>query len=73
MVKSIDAHHDAERFAELLGHKRDWLPVLDSLDRSAHEFVLMHASTQEAYVTWVDTPLAPQKIKRRGLHSLVSR
>lgn len=64
---------DAERFAELLGHRRDWLPVLDSLDRSRHEFVLMHASTEEAYISWIDTPLAPQKIRRQGLHSLVSR
>ena len=64
---------DAERFAELLGHRRDWLPVLDSLQRDKHEFVLMHASTEEAFITWVDTPLEPQKIQRKGLRSLVSR
>ena len=60
---------DAERFAELLGHRRDWLPVLDGLDRQAHEFVLRHAPTEEAYVSWVDVPLRPQKIRRRRGHA----
>lgn len=64
---------DAEVFAELLGAKRDWMPVLDSLDLSNHEFVLRHSSSQEAYVSWVDTPLSPQKIQHKGLRSLVSR
>jgi hypothetical protein len=65
---------DAERFAELLGHRRDWVPVLDGLDRQGHEFVLRHAPTEEAYVSWVDTPLAPQKIRRRrGLPGMAGR
>lgn len=64
---------DAEVFAELLGAKRDWMPVLDSLSLSDHEFVLRHSSSQEAYISWVDVPLSPQKIQRKGLRSLVSR
>lgn len=64
---------DAEVFAELLGAKRDWMPVLDGLDLSAHEFVLRHSSSQEAYISWVDVELHPQKIQRKGLRSLVSR
>jgi nucleoside-triphosphatase THEP1 len=65
---------DAERFAELLGHRRDWVPVLDSLDRQGHEFVLRHAPTEQAYISWVDTPLEPQKIRRRrGVAAMVSR
>ena len=64
---------DAERFAELLGHRRDWLPVLDSLDRQEHEFVLRHAPTEEAYISRVDTPLRPQKIRRRrGVQAMVA-
>jgi hypothetical protein len=58
---------DGERFAELLGHRRDWLPVLDDLDREAHEFVLRHAISEEAFISWVDTPLRPQKIRRKGM------
>jgi hypothetical protein len=65
---------DAERFAELLGHRRDWVPVLDSLDRQAHEFVIRHAPTEQAYISWVDTPLRPQKIRRRqGVQAMVAR
>jgi nucleoside-triphosphatase THEP1 len=65
---------DAERFAELLGHRRDWIPVLDGLDRQGHEFVLQHAPTEESYISWVDTPLNPQKIRRRrGVAGMVAR
>jgi len=64
---------DAERFAELFGHRRDWLPVFDDLSPDRHEFILRHSKSREAYITWVDTPLKPQKIRRQGLHALVSR
>jgi nucleoside-triphosphatase THEP1 len=64
---------DAERFAELFGHRRDWLPVFDSLDPDAHEFILRHSRSREAYISWVDTPLKPQKIQRKGLAGMVSR
>jgi len=64
---------DAERFAELLGHRRDWMPVLDSLDRQKREFVLRHAISDQAFISWVDVPLSPQKIQRKGLRAMVSR
>lgn len=64
---------DAERFAELFGHRRDWLPVFDDLDPHKHEFILRHSRSREAYISWVDVPLRPQKIKRKGLLSMVSR
>jgi hypothetical protein len=62
---------DAERFAELFGHRRDWLPVFDSLDPDSHEFILRHSRSREAYISWVDTPLVPQKIKRRGYRGML--
>ena len=62
---------DAERFAELFGHRRDWLPVFDSLDPDKHEFILRHSRSREAYISWVDTPLVPQKIKRSGLRGVI--
>jgi hypothetical protein len=64
---------DAERFAELFGHRRDWLPVFDSLDPDQHEFILRHSRSREAVISWVDTPLVPQKIQRQGLRAMVSR
>lgn len=64
---------DQERFAQLFGHKRDWQPVLDSLDLDRHEFVIRHSRSEDAYISWVDTPLAPQKIRRRGYTGLTAR
>jgi nucleoside-triphosphatase THEP1 len=56
---------DTERFAELLGAKRDWVPVIDSLSRTRREFILRHARSGEAYISWVDTPLVPVKPRQR--------
>jgi hypothetical protein len=56
---------DVERFAELFGHRRDWIPVFDSLDPDKHEFILRHSRSREAYVSWIDTPLEPMKPKSR--------
>lgn len=63
---------DLERFAELFGHRRDWMPVFDSLNPDRHEFIIRHSRSDEAYISWVDTPLRPQKIKRRGLQGWMS-
>lgn len=65
--------NDLERFAELFGARRDWMPVFDSLDPEVHEFVIRHSKSREAYISWVDTPLVPQKIQRKGLRAMVSR
>lgn len=64
---------DLERFAELFGHRRDWMPVFDALDADRHEFIIRHSRSKEAYISWVDTPLSPQKIKRRGYAHLTGR
>jgi nucleoside-triphosphatase THEP1 len=50
---------DAERFAELFGSKRDWLPVFDSMNPDNHEFLVRHTRSRQAYVSWVDEPLKP--------------
>src|SRR5215469_18255572 len=56
---------DTERFAELLGAKRDWVPVIDSLNtpeaRAQRRFVIRHVRSGEAWISWVDTPLQPVK------------
>ena len=51
---------DLERFAELFGAKRDWMPVFDSLDMMNHEFILRHSKTGQAVISWVDQPPAPR-------------
>lgn len=56
---------DLERWAQLFGAKRDWMPVFRSLDREKREFVIKHTVTQDAYITWIDEPLAPREPVRR--------
>jgi nucleoside-triphosphatase THEP1 len=50
---------DMQRFAELLGHPRDWAPVLDSLDQQEHQFVIRNSFTKQCYISWVDLDLMP--------------
>jgi nucleoside-triphosphatase THEP1 len=50
---------DAERFAELFGAKRDWLPVIDSLSKQRRDFIIQHTRTDESFISWVDDPLKP--------------
>lgn len=52
-------HADAERFAELFGNKRDWLPVFDSMNPDNHEFLVKHTRTRVAYISWIDETLRP--------------
>jgi hypothetical protein len=52
---------DLERWAELFGARRDWMPVFDTLDADRYEFVLRHSRSGEAYISWVDVPL--QQVK----------
>ena len=57
---------DLERWAELYGAPRDWMPVFDSLtahgDRGEQrEFIIRHSRSNEAYISWIDTPLRPVK------------
>src|ERR1700683_1424889 len=51
--------NDAERFAELFGDKKVWMPVFDQMDADNHEFLIKHARTGAAYISWIDTPLEP--------------
>lgn len=61
---------DAERFAELFGSKRDWLPVFDQMDPDNHEFLVRHTRSRQAYISWVDEPLVaipPPDNRRSGI------
>jgi len=50
---------DMQRFAELLGRWKDWQPVLESLDQTAHQLVLRNTFTKDAFITWIDQELRP--------------
>lgn len=56
---------DLERWAELFGAKRDWMPVFDSLDRQRREFIIANPVHDEAYISWVDVPLRPVRPPKR--------
>lgn len=48
---------DNERLAQLFGSRRSWLPIIDSLDREAFEFLIQHKLTGASYISWVDRPV----------------
>ena len=57
--------NDNERQAELFGSKKEWLPVLESLDTSRHEFLMQYRNTGAAVISWIDAP-PPRKSPRNG-------
>jgi hypothetical protein len=48
---------DTERTAELFGPKRQFVPVIQSLDREKFEFLIQHKLDMATYVSWVDKPV----------------
>jgi KaiC/GvpD/RAD55 family RecA-like ATPase len=59
---------DAKRYAEVLGGRARWMPVLMALDRSAHEFILANAATGHAVISWVDVTLRPAPPANEGTY-----
>lgn len=57
---------DAKRYAEVLGSRKEWLPVLMGLDRNRYEFILKYERTGEAVISWVDFNLPPPRKVERG-------
>lgn len=47
---------DAERMAQVLGGKRTYMPILNSLDREKFEFLIVHGLTGKMYISWIDHP-----------------
>lgn len=65
---------DMERFAQLLGPPRDWVPVLRDLDQEQHQFVLRNTVTKESFITWVDYDVDKlPKLPRREEHPWARR
>jgi nucleoside-triphosphatase THEP1 len=60
----MNDRNDNERLAELFGTKKDWVPVIESLDRERHEFIIQHKLTSTQYISWVDAPVSPRKVAR---------
>ena len=57
---------DLERWSELFGARRDWMPVFDTMDGEKREFLIRHNRTKLSAISWVDTPLEPvEPVKKR--------
>jgi nucleoside-triphosphatase THEP1 len=50
---------DAKRYAELFGSRKQYQPVLMSLDRTKYEFLIQHARSGMAVISWIDVPIEP--------------
>lgn len=55
---------DNERLAQLFGNRREWTPVIDSLDREKFEFLIQHKLTGQSYISWVDKPVRAHQQKK---------
>lgn len=60
---------DRERWAQLMGNKKLWMPIFESMDNSKHEFVIRNSNTGLAVISWIDTPLRPLKRPPRNVKS----
>jgi hypothetical protein len=61
---------DLERWSELFGARRDWMPVFDAMDGTKREFLIRHNRTKMSAISWVDEPLVPvdpDGKRKRGL------
>lgn len=50
---------DRERFAELFGSRKEWLPVFDQMNPDNNEFLIRHTRSNRVYISWIDEPLVP--------------
>jgi nucleoside-triphosphatase THEP1 len=58
---------DLERFAQLMGPRRLWMPIIRGLDNAKREFLVKNFRTGDTFISWIDYPLRP--IPRRGRSS----
>lgn len=56
---AMNDEDDNERLAQLFGAKRAYVPIIESLSRERHEFLIQHKLTGAQFISWIDKPLAP--------------
>lgn len=47
---------DTEYVAEMFGDKREFVPILQSLSKEDHEFLIQTKNDDSTYISWVDQP-----------------
>jgi hypothetical protein len=60
---------DEERFAQLFGNRKAFMPIFQSMDSEKHEFLIKHFKTGACFISWIDTPLRPIKRPERNVQS----
>lgn len=65
---------DAKRIAEILGDRKHYLEVLDSLDQVDREFLMVHHLTRQAFISHIPegTLKGINKVARKGWKHLVN-
>lgn len=49
---------DMEYMSELFGNKREWIPIMQSLDKKKYEFIIQSKLSDIHYISWVDKPVS---------------
>ncbi len=55
---------DREYAAGLLGGKSEWLPVLESLSKEDHDFIIQHSAGDEQYISRIDKPVNVRAVSK---------
>jgi len=63
---------DRDRVAEVFGDRKRFAAVMDTLDRTRHEFLIRHDLTGEAYISSLPSPRA-RPVSRHGRVGVSSR
>lgn len=56
---------DNKRLAEVFGSRKEFLPVINSLDKGKHEFLIKRDLDESLYISWVDKPIDIAKIAQK--------
>ena len=48
--------NDVEYAAEMFGDKKEYIPILQSLSKEKHEFLIQSKNNEATYISWVDKP-----------------
>lgn len=52
---------DLERYAEIFGNRKVYIPIFQQMNPDNHEFLIKHFRSNSLYISWIDTPLRPLK------------
>jgi nucleoside-triphosphatase THEP1 len=64
VVFSLKTLNDREYAAGILGGKTEWLPVLESLSKARHEFVIQGPEEGDQFISWIDQPVDVKQVAK---------